>query len=116
MLAVGSCAQPVTPPPTPSVAPVTVDSVVAAARADAARRTGLAPEALILVEAQAVTWSDGSLGCPAPGRMYTMALVPGYRVRLRSPSELLDYHASARGALVLCPAGRSVEPGRNTAI
>ena len=122
-MAVGSCAQPVLPRPedkpvTPAApaAPVTLDSVVAAARADAARRTGLAPAALVLVDAQAVTWSDGSLGCPLPDRMYTQALVAGYRVRLRSPTELLDYHASARGVPVLCPAGRSVEPARNTAI
>ena len=118
-MAVGSCAQPALPRPedkpvTPAVpaAPVTLDSVVAAARADAARRTGIAPGALVLVDAQPITWSDGSLGCPLPGRMYTMALVPGFRVRLRSPTELLDYHASARGGIVLCPAERSVEPGR----
>ena len=94
----------------------TLAAIVAAARADAARRTGLAPDALMLVDAQAVTWSDGSLGCPQPGRQYTMALVPGFRVRLRSPAELFDYHASARGGLVLCPAGRSVEPGRSSAV
>ena len=121
LLAVGSCTQPALPRPegrpvTPSVTPMTLDSVVAAARADAARRTGIAPDALVLVEAQAVTWSDGSLGCPLPDRMYTQALVPGFRVRLRGPAGLLDYHASVGGALVLCPAGRSVEPGRSTAI
>ena len=88
----------------------TLESVVAAARAHAAQRSGLAPEALVLVDARPVTWSDGSLGCPQPGRQYTMALVPGFRVRLRSPTELLDYHASARGGLVLCPPERAVEP------
>ena len=87
-----------------------LESVVAAARAHAAQHTGLAPEALVLVDARPVTWSDGSLGCPQPGRQYTMALVPGFRVRLRSPTELLDYHASARGGLVLCPGDRAVEP------
>ena len=87
-----------------------LDGAVKAARADAARRTGVAAEALALVSAEPVTWSDGSLGCPQPGRMYTQALVPGYRVRLRGPDGELDYHASARGALVLCPAGRAVGP------
>ena len=87
-----------------------LETVVAAARTHAAQRSGLAPEALVLVDAKPVTWSDGSLGCPQPGRMYSMALVPGFRVRLRSPTELLDYHASARGGLVLCPAERAVEP------
>ncbi len=81
-----------------------------AARADAARRTGVAAESLALVSAESVTWSDGSLGCPQPGMAYTQALVPGYRVRLRGPAGEMDYHASTRGALVLCPAGRAVEP------
>lgn len=101
-------------PPSPAAAPAPPDpalmAVVQAARADAAQRTGLAPQALALISAEAVTWSDGSLGCPQPGRMYTQALVPGYRVRLRGPDGELDYHASTRGAPVLCPAGRSAPP------
>ena len=87
-----------------------LDAVVQAARADAARRTGVGAESLLLISAESVTWSDGSLGCPQPGMMYTQALVPGYRVRLRGPDGEMDYHASARGALVLCPAERAVDP------
>ena len=87
-----------------------LEEVVRAARADAARRTGAAAESLALISAESVTWSDGSLGCPQPGVMYTQALVPGYRVRLRGPEGEMDYHASARGALVLCPPGRAVDP------
>jgi hypothetical protein len=83
---------------------------VAAARADAAARLGLSPDALEVLSAESVTWSDGSLGCPAPGRVYTQALVPGYRVRLRGPAGELAYHASTRGALVLCPAARAQQP------
>jgi hypothetical protein len=83
---------------------------VRAARADAARRTGVAAEALELVSAESVTWSDGSLGCPKPGMMYTQALVPGYRVRLRGPDGEMDYHASASGGPMLCPPGRAVDP------
>jgi len=101
-------------PPSPLLPPppqgASLDEVVKAARADAAQRTGLAPEALELISAEAVTWSDGSLGCPQPGRMYTQALVPGYRVRLRGPGGEMDYHASTRGAPVLCPAGQAVNP------
>lgn len=93
-----------------SAAGYTLDRAVAAARADAAERTGLTPAALELVSADRVTWSDSSLGCPQPDVMYTQALVPGYRVRLRGPVGELDYHASARGALVLCPAGQAVDP------
>lgn len=87
-----------------------LDDTVRAARAEAARRTGLAHEAFDVVSAESVTWSDGGLGCPQPDRMYTQALVPGYRVRLRGPAGVLDYHASQWGALVLCPPGQAVDP------
>jgi len=98
------------PAAAPAAADIGLAGIVRAAREDAARRTGVAADALTLVSAEAVTWSDGSLGCPQPDVLYTQALVPGYRVRLRGPAGEMDYHASARGALVLCPAGRAVDP------
>ena len=98
------------PPPAPPAMDAGLADVVRAARADAAHRTGVAAEALALLGAESVTWSDGSLGCPQPGRAYTQALVPGYRVRLRGPAGEMDYHASARGALLLCPPGQAVNP------
>ena len=108
----GACASPSVAPETPVATPMPtgLEGAVLAARADAARRTGVAAESLLLLSAESVTWSDGSLGCPQPGMMYTQALVPGYRVRLRGPGGEMDYHASARGALVLCPAERAVDP------
>jgi hypothetical protein len=91
--------------------PAGLDATVQSARAHAAKHTGQPAPSLELVSAQAVTWPDGSLGCPQPGMGYTTALVPGYRIRLRAKgSAVLDYHASQTGTLVLCPASRSVEP------
>ena len=84
--------------------------IVEAARQDAASRSGVAPEAIKVLRAERVTWSDGSLGCPSPGMLYTQALVPGFRVMLEAGGQVLDYHAGASGHLVLCPAGRAVEP------
>ena len=78
--------------------------------ADATARTGVDKAALKVESAEAVTWADGSLGCPQPGMTYTMALVPGYRIRVRAGEQVLDYHASERGYFVLCPEGRSAEP------
>ena len=98
------------PMPTPMPTSLTLDSAVQAALADASRRTGLAVEALQVKSATAVTWSDGSLGCPQPDRVYTQALVPGYRVRISAAGQELDYHASRRGPVSLCPAGRAVDP------
>lgn len=88
----------------------TLESVTAAVLADAGTRTGLDKASLVVESAQAVTWADGSLGCPQPGMSYTMALVPGYRIKVRAGEQVLDYHASLRGYWVLCPAGRAVDP------
>ncbi len=95
---------------TRKVLATSLEDMIRLARADASRVTGMAPDALELASAERVTWSDGSLGCPQPGLLYTQALVPGYRIRLRSPAGVLDYHASLRGTPVLCPADRAVGP------
>jgi len=88
----------------------TLSSVTEAVLADAAKRTGMERASLNVESAEAVTWADGSLGCPQPGMSYTMALVPGYRIKVRAGERLLDYHASQRGYFVLCPAGTANEP------
>jgi hypothetical protein len=49
-----------------------------------------------------IAWNDGSLGCPQPDHMYTQALVPGYRIRVRSADQTLDYHAAEAGPFLLC--------------
>jgi hypothetical protein len=103
-------APPAVPAPRAPVGPVTLESVVAAVRADAAQRLGLAASKIVVESAEAVVWSDGSLGCPEPDMVYTQALVPGFRVRLRAEDRLLDYHAGRRGHFVLCPEGRAMDP------
>ena len=70
--------------------------------ADAAERTGEEPDAIEVVQAAAVTWNDGSLGCPEPGMFYTQALVDGYHVILRAGDEELDYRVGAQGGFRLC--------------
>jgi hypothetical protein len=98
------------PPAASPAAPASLQEVVRSARADAARLIGLPADEFEVVSAEPVTWRDGSLGCPQPGRLYTMALVPGYRVLLRAQGRQFDYHAGARGGLLLCPEGRAVAP------
>jgi hypothetical protein len=94
----------------------TLQSVTEAVLADAVQRTGVDRERLKVESAQSVTWADGSLGCPQPGMNYTMALVPGYRIKVRAGEQVLDYHASRRGYFVLCPAGMAQEPAPQDAI
>jgi hypothetical protein len=97
----------------PSLASTEAESLrkqVDAALADAAGRTGGEMTSLSVVSAEAVVWPDGSLGCPVPGVVYTMAPVAGYRIRIQSGDRLLVYHAGRRGNPVPCPAGRSTDP------
>lgn len=70
--------------------------------ADAARRFQIAESAVVLARAEQVTWSDGSLGCPQPGRMYTQALVPGYRLVAKSAQGEFLYHADSHGNVMTC--------------
>lgn len=94
-----------TPPPTGDqelsrgeVPQVLIDAVLA----DLLQRTGEERSAINVVSAQAVTWSDGSLGCPKPGVMYTQALVDGFQIIFDVAGERYDYHLSDNGNFVLC--------------
>lgn len=92
----------------------TPDRILDAALAEAADRTGVAKDEIRVVTAEAVTWSDGSLGCPEPGMMYTQALVPGYRVVLEAGGEELHFHAGESGDVRYCEDPRRALEGGGT--
>jgi hypothetical protein len=75
-----------------------IDPIVA----DAAARLGVDPSEVTVVSAHAETFSDGSLGCPEPGMMYTQALVDGYQVVVEANGTQLDYRGSGSGQFRLC--------------
>ncbi|MDQ3689927.1 MAG: hypothetical protein M3406_07845 [Chloroflexota bacterium] len=72
---------------------------------DAATVTATDVADLEIVMAKAVTWNDGSLGCPEPGMMYTQALVDGYQVVVRAADQELDYRIGRDGAFMICEDG-----------
>jgi hypothetical protein len=72
---------------------------------DAATRIGVPAEEIAVVRAEAVTWSDGSLGCPEPGMGYTQALVDGYHVVLSAAEQELDYRVDRLGGFRVCDDG-----------
>lgn len=78
------------------------DSILSAARADLAAKLNVAAGSIAVMESAAVVWSDGSLGCPRPGQMYTQALVPGYRIILEHEDQQYDYRATEHGYILLC--------------
>jgi hypothetical protein len=97
----------------PSTAPSTTESdrtpttleVVSIAdrsRDDLAERHGASPDAIEVLEVERVTWRDGSLGCPEPDKIYSQALVEGWRVTLRLREVTYEYHASLEGEPFLC--------------
>ena len=97
----------------PSDEPVTGEvpaEIMAELLADAAERTGEAADAIDVTQAIAVTWNDGSLGCPEPNMSYTMALVDGYHVILVAGGEELDYRVGEQGGFRLCE--NNVRPSR----
>ena len=84
---------------------------VVAAIADAASRGTVAPDQVVIAAWSPVTWTDGSLGCPAKDLSYTQALVEGELLILRVDAGLFQYHARTGGSFGYCAtpsAGYSV--------
>jgi hypothetical protein len=80
--------------------------------ADAAERLGAAIVDVEVMQARAVTWPDGALGCPQPGIVYTQALVPGYWVVVEADERRLDYRVGRQGSFFVCEdATAAVPPG-----
>lgn len=94
--------------------PAQLQEAVQAALKDAASRSGRDAGSLQVVLAEAVTWPNGAMGCPTPGRMYTQALVPGYRIRIAAGSQTLDYHGGREGPPSHCPTERVTPPVAGT--
>jgi hypothetical protein len=90
---------PIASPASPVELPaVVLDPVLA----DAAQRSGVPREQLVVVTAVATTWSDGSLGCREPGQMYTQALVEGWQAVVRAGTTLYDYRGAGATNFKLC--------------
>ena len=98
----------VEPVPSSSEAPITGEvpaDLLDRILADAADHSSVAADAIEVIRAEAVEWSDGSLGCPEPGMLYTQAIEPGYQVILDADGAELDYRATASGTFRLCESG-----------
>jgi hypothetical protein len=67
---------------------------------DLAQRLDVPIEDITVAEAVAVTWPDGSLGCPEPGMAYIQVPVDGSLVVLVAGGRRYAYHGG--DPLVLC--------------
>jgi hypothetical protein len=103
-------------PGAPAVSGEVPADAVEKLRAELASEQGVGVADVKVLSAQAVNWPNGALGCPQPGRMYTQAIVPGYRVELEAGGKRFSYHASTKGGFKRCdskllpPSG--VDPSR----
>lgn len=99
---------PISEPPT--VTGQVPDALLEEIITDASDRTGVEPAAIVTVQGQAVTWPDGSLGCPEPDVAYTQALVPGHWVVLDAGGTTLDYRVGRGGSFILCDSALGTPP------
>jgi hypothetical protein len=67
-------------------------------------------EQLVIVRAEPVVWSDGSLCCSEPGMEYAQTLVNGYWVVINAAGQTYDFRAGRDGRFRLCPQGRGRPP------
>ena len=79
-----------------------ISPFVQQAKVDLARRLGVEIDRIEIVEFTSVIWPNASMGCPQPGRRYTMMLVEGARIRLAFEGRVYRYHAGRRRGAFLC--------------
>ena len=85
----------------------------AAAIADLATRLGIDESGVEFVSQEAVTWPDGSLGCPQPGMGYTQVLVSGSLVVLHVNGVSYEYHSGGGNDLFYCAFPTPPVPGES---
>ncbi len=85
-----------------SSSPPDVDPVAQPAVTDLADHLGVDESAITVVSVEDVTWSDGSLGCPEPGMMYTQALVDGTLIVLEVDGVAYEYHSGGEHDAFYC--------------
>jgi hypothetical protein len=95
---------------TPSGGPGAIDlpaAIVDPVVAEIARVASVPLAAVVIETAAAVTFPDGSLGCPLPGMSYTQVQVDGYRIVAVAAGTTYDYRGSGPGNFRRCeaPAG-----------
>lgn len=94
---------PVSIPPSGEPVPGTVpEALLERIIAEAASVAGVDPSEVVVVSTEAVTWNNGSLGCPKPGVMYIQQIIAGYRVVVEAGGERFDYRAGSSGEPKRC--------------
>ena len=93
----------------------TLPLLIERATEDLMQATSAESDAITVVSTEEVEWSDTSLGCPEPNKMYAQMITPGYLIVLETGGNSYDYHTGTdpEGPLVQCtedgtPAGAAI--------
>lgn len=87
--------------------------LVQQAKEDLAGRLKVPVEEIELVSIEVVVWSDTSLGCPQPGKVYLQVLQDGSWIQLIYDGQVYSYHSGGMRDLFLCEQtneGNSTSP------
>jgi hypothetical protein len=98
-------------PSLPTPADPAASQLVNQARNDLAHKLGISAEQITVSSAEAVTWSDSSLGCPQPGMAYTQVLTSGYLILLEAAGKTYEYHTNRDTYVIFCENPRPPVPG-----
>lgn len=69
---------------------------------DLAKKLQVNKDTIIFNDITETNWSNGSLGCPKPGEMYTQAVVLGYEINLTHGNKKYSYHTNRSNGFVTC--------------
>ncbi|GEM_PF-586213 len=75
------------------------------------QKSQMSREAITLTAWESVTWSDSSLGCPEPGKVYLQVITPGYRFVFQAGDAQYEVHTDERGRAAVICAPRKGELG-----
>lgn len=82
--------------------PRELQGLVAIAVNDLALRLDVATSAISVESVEEVMWSNGGLGCPQPGMMYTQVITDGLRIVLDYDGSEYAYHSGGTVEPFLC--------------
>lgn len=101
-LSLSSAEEQATPPSGDRSVPGAIE---AAARTLLANELGIDDSALVLRSAEAVSWSDASVGCPMEGSAYAQVVTPGNRLVFGYAGVAYAVHSDADGSSMLVCGG-----------
>ena len=89
------------PPPSNEIDP-NLEPLIQVAVKDLAGRLNIPENQIEVLSAQAVVWSDPSMGCPAPDMRYIQIPQDGTLIRLQAGGQIYEYHSGGNKAPFLC--------------